>query len=1385
MHMKKIYSLIALLVMMFAAVGVSAQKFSLDSQVELPEAGVKYALYNISRMNYAGSTKSGCTQQLIDETNLWEFEKTGGSIDGYDLYRIKNVGNNSYWQEVDFENNLGLDGYDVFGYAGCNATFGAAGTAMEVTIVVADGASDRSTGSGTGGVIITRKNPVAQDETTTWYYKMDTQDANVAFAPWNDGNVWQLWTVRENSNKDKLQILVDKIVTEDKQIIVGEDPGYVSQAVADAYNKIFDEAQTALTQSRTEAEYLSLYNQLNEAYDGLDAKANPVKEGYFYIVSAYPEYMNQQQVEKAIFGKDATTPNWGNFDSADYSFLFKFEKSGDGWKVKNVLYDAYLAGAAQTGSSQPISMAPTTDRVITFTSLGSGQFKFFDNYSNIAYHTNGHGGGAGKGSNLVTWNGEANTASAWYVRTVTDQEYINNAIKAHAQVGLKTELNALITEAGTLYDALFVTDADLNSPLVTEADDSKLINQEGNQFLYNRQESSEGRYGALIDGITSTPDGGNKDENDEWAYFHGSWSNGIAQTNGHSDDDIDFMQVDISKTPVSSFVLRTARRYNNVNAQPIQLSIYATNDTTGYYNKTDAWTYVTTIYPKTCDQNEFYTSPLIDLGQNYKYIRFTIDKTNNDVRYCTYSEFQLYPGTISEELSQYYYTTGMKAAADAMKAAATAAREAVDAGNATQAQVTDLTAKIAAVKALYADPTELTSLISTAETELQYATVGEEMGNIASQDVVDAYTNALAEAQGFDVAGKLDKTALDKVTNALADARNAFLENMVAPEAGKWYYISSTDQAREGDNYTHGASIYAETVGTGAALRWGANENGELAGQALALWRIIPVKDAKTPHTVYIQNMATGLYAGGESVNLSYVTHLSATPVAFTITYVGNSDLAICVTDGNTNKTSLHAQTAGKSVVGWYYNMGGVDNDGNASNTASLWTFNEVDPEEVEGVTIPVVAGQTNVKVFPFAVSEVSEINVGMVAYGIQNITDKDGVSTISLYQKDNFAAGEPFILEVPAAEDSLVDFVAYLPEDLVDAPSAANGLVGVFGTTDVPVGNGYLSADGWVAAEEGATVTGQTGYINPAKFTGEVAGEAVAKTIEIEGLAGSGTAGDVDGDGEVSSSDVVAVYNYIQILAESGVAKDAADVNGDGEVNAADVVEVYNMIIGGDAKAGAFVAPAAEVEASSIVTADENTQALVTISVGSTDDKAKIPVNLVLTNPDLAITAVEATIVAPVDVHKFLYDEDEEDFVYETYRWRNTHSAMMAAGTAVHGADGFFISIVSSKTQNFSGTDGAVCTVYFDGSELADGTYQVTMKDAIAVWSDKSNVTTYKNNNMTSTFTISGGKATGLNAIEAEEAAKAGKIITLDGKTAASAQKGQIYIINGKKVKF
>ncbi|MBR1917675.1 MAG: leucine-rich repeat protein [Bacteroidaceae bacterium] len=58
---------------------------------------------------------------------------------------------------------------------------------------------------------------------------------------------------------------------------------------------------------------------------------------------------------------------------------------------------------------------------------------------------------------------------------------------------------------------------------------------------------------------------------------------------------------------------------------------------------------------------------------------------------------------------------------------------------------------------------------------------------------------------------------------------------------------------------------------------------------------------------------------------------------------------------------------------------------------------------------------------------------------------------------------------------------------------------------------------------------------------------------------------GDVTGEGDVNSADVVAIYAYIIEGDASGYTKEAADVDGSGEVNSADVVEVYNIIINGE----------------------------------------------------------------------------------------------------------------------------------------------------------------------------------------------------------------------------
>ena len=58
---------------------------------------------------------------------------------------------------------------------------------------------------------------------------------------------------------------------------------------------------------------------------------------------------------------------------------------------------------------------------------------------------------------------------------------------------------------------------------------------------------------------------------------------------------------------------------------------------------------------------------------------------------------------------------------------------------------------------------------------------------------------------------------------------------------------------------------------------------------------------------------------------------------------------------------------------------------------------------------------------------------------------------------------------------------------------------------------------------------------------------------------------GDVNKDGSINSTDVVAIYDYIIQGDASGIEKGRADVDSSGEVNSADVVAVYDIIINGD----------------------------------------------------------------------------------------------------------------------------------------------------------------------------------------------------------------------------
>ncbi|MBO4592808.1 MAG: hypothetical protein J5678_01255, partial [Bacteroidaceae bacterium] len=594
--MKKIYSLIALVAMFFAAVSVNAQKYHLVTQATTIEPGATYAILcpdaNAEANPYANSNPDinlgGLGATLADDYCLWQVEATGEkSDDGYDLYVLKSVVLDAYWQEEDFEGNLGLDGYDLHSYAGCNANFGPIATAMRMVIVEAGSTGDwRSEATLNSGFSISRGKPVQQEDGTEWHLKLGFQNHNLGFTPWSGENYpWQFWTVEENGPKEKLQELVDLINESGVEYKTGDDPGMYDPATVATYDEALNAAIEALVEpTTTDEQFTQLYADLAAAKEAVEAACNPIKPGYYYFVSGYSAFYAQQGVEKGLYASSATVPMWKDFvlddilANKDYSYVWQVEATGeqnsgglDLYYLKNVLYGTVYNGPNSDGYSQQCYLVANGTRKVYFENLGQSQWQVKDNFSNKGLHQCDHGGGSGKGSKIVTWNTGADNASAWYLRTV-DPEVVEAAYAYAAQIKLIESVDPIVKEANALYDKLFVVAADYTQPLITEADDTKAPGEEGCQFFSNCKEAVEGRYAALIDGnIRATY---KQDDSGNWydsgtatnygpdglqAYFHSKYSS-FAWPDAHQGN-TPYLAVDISKTPVSEFVLRTARRF--------------------------------------------------------------------------------------------------------------------------------------------------------------------------------------------------------------------------------------------------------------------------------------------------------------------------------------------------------------------------------------------------------------------------------------------------------------------------------------------------------------------------------------------------------------------------------------------------------------------------------------------------------------------------------------------------------------------------------------------------------------------------------------------------------------------------------------------------------
>lgn len=905
---------------------------------------------------------------------------------------------------------------------------------------------------------------------------------NPGFANYGDWAAW--WKVGVANVSDDyfedLGALLAKVA--DLNFIGGTDPGQYDKALVDAYDAAKKAANDAYAGSDAAAAKTA-FLALEEAYFNLSlGEPVPVREGYFRIESAFTAFVENQGEEaiKTIYANNNGQMKWKNLDEKDATMVWQFIDRHDGtWILYNIGTAQYVDGAKSTAQSATYTMTDdSTNCGVVITGLGQSQFNL--NPDVYAFHTGGHSDGKGTEGDVVGWNGGINGGSAWYIKSVSEDQ-INDFIAIGQQNKLNRELTNLYNTAYAKYQIgnSFNFGKDTLVTLADYAKDSLVVYSNADHNTLNPSKDGSGYVGLLDNDTVMEPNGQEK------TYWHSSW--------GVAPEGTPYLQFKLNKA-VKRFAVYIYRR-NNIN-QATEINFQVTNDTTKN-EWVDAGS-ITGLPGSTSGLSDLgYQSNGFELNGEYQYVRVTWKSANN---FTHFAGFHFHEATLNPNCQN----AQMGQPASDLKAALSKASGIIAKGNATEQDIKDLQAAYDAYVVELADPTELKSELNAAISLCDKAAtpsmtkknsdelVGFKAGEpgVYTDEAKNAFKAVVDEVKKYvddnDANGTFEKNGIKSNREKLAAAVKTFVAS--APKLntadekseGLWYYISYsqhyfdysgtnpdqiTNDAGEVTNIRKG-KLYvtanaSKNILNNADLRVTGNETLESLkiDEAYAKWRFINMGD-----TAYaIQNKATGLYIGQKTGNSN--AGLSMTPVAYKISDLGYATFLIEGSRLNGEAINpLHIQTNGQLLVYWgNKDLGG----GSCFDIESTTDANKPSPLKYKAAEI--IKGRLYTMCYPISLGIVSdELNTQAYPYQIATIDPAKKEMTLSIIE-DEMEAGRPFfyigadnglgVAEEPTAADTTnltVDFVN--DRMIAAAPATDNGLVGnYYGGTKVAAGFGVV----------------------------------------------------------------------------------------------------------------------------------------------------------------------------------------------------------------------------------------------------------------------------------------------------------------------------------------
>ena len=428
-------------------------------------------------------------------------------------------------------------------------------------------------------------------------------------------------------------------------------------------------------------------------------------------------------------------------------------------------------------------------------------------------------------------------------------------------------------------------------------------------------------------------------------------------------------------------------------------------------------------------------------------------------------------------------------------------------------------AALAKLQDAYVDTTAVCSLYNAyKEITAREIYEGDLPGDVDDYSAVETFDALLDEARALIDPVRPMKEQVNTATTMIENGFDEFMSHVIMPKPYVWYVIRS-GSTRE---YALDQPVYLGDVSAGAKLWIGPypmDGTGNEYRDIYAIWRLVPVEgnepaDGEEPkpweQKYAIQSLGTGQYWGKyRGQGTANGPQMESEPTPYHIYFYGNGCFALQQEGVKDPFDRIKADGTDLMICNYPANSGDQQS----------WKFDEVNLSG-DGTTYINWYPATSIAIvtFPWAIADgdLQSYRPDIETYSVNSIITNEGAEgdepsyTLTLTAKQEFAAGEPFIMITNDAENADANgnspLYFWLPEEAPEAitdTSAVdyNGLVGTLqgltinGQASLYFENSMLN----VATDAGYTIPGRSGYIDVTKV--KDLGGPIDKSITINGI--------------------------------------------------------------------------------------------------------------------------------------------------------------------------------------------------------------------------------------------------------------------------------------------